>query len=408
MRAINFLIISAFLSLSTQAQEIIFDQFTMGAGYENMIYYNVADGVVGEATMASWDLSFDVRPMGSSVRINCGMGHLLYFYGELDQWETASIEGWELPEPLRNDQTNWSNGAFNQGSDPTDDFDLGWGIYDFVTHIVSSDKMYVLLLPSGVYKKIAILSLNSGVYTFKYANMDGTDEHEVQITKNDFSGKLHAFYNIENNEILDLEPTSDWDFLATRYVDDLGGEFYYGVTGILTRDDVASYQVDNLLDPFTDGEYNSELLSDSLNGIGHDWKTFTMGSGFSLDEDRCYFVYDNAGVAWRIVFTLFDGSATGNVELGKVFVQPSDIDVITESLSFNLYPNPISNNSHITISDAKAGSLMRIVNATGSLVYEDVLNSSKELIEVSHLEPGIYLVECTNGTQSFVEKLVIQ
>ena len=91
-----------------------------------------------------------------------------------------------------------------------------------------------------------------------------------------------------------------------------------------------------------------------------------------------------------------------------MFVQPSEIDVITESLSFNLYPNPISNTSHITISAAKEGSLRRIVNATGSLVYEDILNSSKELIEVSHLEPGIYLVECTNGTQSFVEKLVIQ
>ena len=269
------LVVAAFsFSLCLNAQDVVYDQLSMGQGYENMLFYSLDNGLVGEAPMAGWDLSFDIRPMGSTVNINCGMGHTLYPFGAIEEWDNASVEGWEPTEPYRNDHTSWSQGAFNQGNDPSDSFDLGWGIYDMVTHTVNTDRMYVLALPSGEYKKIAILSLVSGVYTFKYANMDGSEETQSTIDKSNYPGKLCVYYNLQNHETLDYEPAGAWDFIAMRYLDNIGDGVYYGVTGVLVNSGVSTQQKDGLFDPFSDGSYDSELLSDSTNAIGHDWKAY--------------------------------------------------------------------------------------------------------------------------------------
>ena len=119
----------------------------------------------------------------------------------------------------------------------------------------------------------------SGVYTFKYADINGENEYEIEIAKNDFSGKLQAYFNLSSNQILDYEPEASWDFLFTRYVEDLGDEYYYGVTGVLNRHTIGSYQADNLFNPFVDQTYDENLLNDSVNCIGYDWKEYSMGSG---------------------------------------------------------------------------------------------------------------------------------
>ena len=139
------------------SQDIIYDNVSMGSGYENMLFYSLENGLVAEAPMNGWDISFDVRSMGSSIRINGGMGHYLYYYGTLDQWETVSIDNLDMSNQLRNDHTSWSLGAFTQVSDPDNEFDLGWGVYDIITHIVTGEKVFILMLPNGEYKKIAII-----------------------------------------------------------------------------------------------------------------------------------------------------------------------------------------------------------------------------------------------------------
>ncbi len=325
-----FITVLAFLnSFFSLAQEIIYDNFSVGQNFENMVYYSLQDGEVSQSPGNIWDISFDMRLTDLSVRINCGTGLSLYYYGPIEEWGNVSFEELDVSNQLRNDPTSWSSGAFSQAINTDNLLDVGWGEYDLVTHIVTGDKVFVLVLPSGVYKKIAILSLDDGIYSFKYANLDGTDEYQVQIDKADYYGKLHVFYDIENNQVLDLEPESEWDFIATRYIDVIDGEFFYTVTGILTRNDVTSYQEDNLTDPFMDGIYDSSMLNDSINSIGYDWKLYTMGGYFVVDE-RCYFINDNLGNTWRVVFTSFDGSTTGNIQIGKLNINNIMINCIND------------------------------------------------------------------------------
>ena len=407
------LIIGAFcafvMNTGLNSQEIIYDQISMGAGYANMLFYSLEDGLVGESPMDGWDLSFDVRPMGSTANINCGMGHTLYPYGPIEDWDNASVENWEIPAPYRNDHSSWSMGAFNQGNDSTDPFDLGWGIYDIVTHVVTTDQMYILLLPSGAYKKVAILSLASGVYTFKHANMDGSEEFEVEINKDDFDGKLHAYYNIENHEILDYEPDSNWDLLAMRYLGDIGDGVLYGVTGILLNSGVLTQQMDGLEDPFVDGEYDEALFTDDINSIGSDWKSYSMTSGYSVVEDRCYAVSDFSGNIWRVVFTSFDGSSTGNMEIGKLPVTPASSVETAQSFSLNFYPNPVvaNGNLRVELPDACGGEL-RVLSLTGATVKTLTITASRATIDLSGIGAGLYLMEYRMGTQLAMERLLIQ
>ena len=52
----------------------------------------------------------------------------------------------------------------------------------------------------------------------------------------------------------------------------------------------------------------------NITEIGYDWKEFNMGTyQWMLDEDRMYFAKDKNEEVYKIVFTGFEGSASGNI-----------------------------------------------------------------------------------------------
>ena len=107
MRYFTLLILLSFYQLF-YSQDIVYDDISMGAGYENMLFYSLENGLVAEAPMDGWDISFDVRSMGSSIRINGGMGHSLYYYGTLDEWDTVALDNLDMSNQLRNKHNSWS------------------------------------------------------------------------------------------------------------------------------------------------------------------------------------------------------------------------------------------------------------------------------------------------------------
>jgi hypothetical protein len=389
------------------AQEVTYDEFTMNPGYENMVFYSMDSGVVGEEIMASWDLAFDVRSMGSSVRINGGQGTVLYNAGDLDEWENIDdtfIDMTAKLSQLRNDNSAWSSGAFSQGGD--DMFDLGWGIYDIVTHVITSDKVFVIALPDGSWKKIAILSLESGTYSFQYANLDGSEFVEDQLTKSDYPDKVLAFYSISNQVELDLEPSAEWDLVFLRYVEEIQSEVFYGVTGALVHPNTGVQMLEGLDDPYADGEMNLDILSYEANSVGYDWKTYA-GGAYSLADDRCYFVQTNSGSQWRLVFTGFEGSTTGNIEIGKIL--NSGVSVAdAETMDWSVYPNPAEGNSRISIqADFHIEDAM-LTNMAGAVVFTDVLNGWNGFIQLNGLSPGMYILSLNTENGIVNHKMLIQ
>ena len=361
-------LLALFLSLHSFSQDVINDTFSMEPGYANMVFYNMSDGVVGTAPLANWHIAFDVAPMGSSIRINGGMGVNLYEYGDADTWDNVDVSSFS-GTALYNDQTSWAAGAFNQNGDGG--FDLGWGDYNVVTHVVTGDKVYVLQNLDGDWFKVQPQSLASGVYTLRSAPVDGGNETVVTVNKDDYEGKNFAYYTLGAAAAEDLEPNEAWDFMFTRYMEDLGDNYYYGVAGALMSRATSVQQLDGLEDPFVDGEADADAFVTTTNEVGHDWKEYQFGAGYTLASDRCYIVNSVSGEQWRMVFTGFGGTTDGVVELGKVLETSTPSSVFENtSETAKLYPNPAITGQPIQFEWAGVDQMyIQIVDAMGRTVH---------------------------------------
>lgn len=285
-------------------------------------------------------------------------------------------------------------------------FDLGWGIYDIVTHVITSDKVFVIALPDGSWKKIAILSLESGTYSFQYANLDGSEFVEDQLMKSDYPDKVLAFYSISNQMELDLEPIEEWDLVFLRYVEQIQPEVFYGVTGALVHPNTGIQMLEGLNDPFIDGEMNFDMLSYEANAVGYDWKSYA-GGAYSLADDRCYFVQTNAGSQWRLVFAGFEGSATGNIEIGKVLnsgVSVADI----EPMNWDVFPNPVHGSSELYVQADFHIDNATLTNMAGVAVCCEALKGWNGSIQLMGLSPGMYILSLDTEKGVVNQRILIQ
>ena len=397
---------SAFLmQFATQAQ-VINDQVSMGPGNANMIFYSLENGEISQFDQASWDIAFDVAPMGSTALINTGLGSELYHYGSMAEWDLVDTAAIDTLTLYLNDHTAWANGAFSQGGDGM--FQIGWGTYDVITHVVTGDNVYIQKLTDGSYKKVALMSLEGGAYEFKYANIDGSNENTILVDKADYEGKNFAFMNLATEEMHDIEPL-EWDMVFMNYIVDFGGGFTYPVTGCLTNRGVTTQQSDELLDPLYDDALDTLAMSEDANIIGYDWKSYDMDAGeYVLETERCYFLTSANGAIYRVVFTGYGGSANGDIDMSIVLEVASDISVAEISNDFNIYPNPVTNGNLNIASTINGAANVTIYNAAGQVVVSEMVQSNFNKVDVNGLPSGFYSVVLRSDAVRMQKALIIE
>jgi hypothetical protein len=413
---ISFVILSGVILVkSGSAQSIIYDEVTMSPGNTDMVFYALENGAVSSVVQSSWDLAFAVTPMGSTIRINGGNGCELFLYGGLETWDSVDTSMIETLPKLYNDQSDWGVGAYSQGGDGV--FDIGWGLYNIVTHIVTGDKVFILKLSDGTLKKTKIVSLEAGEFKYVYANIDGSDSQELSVVQSDYTDKNFVYFNFESEMLMDLEPVNtSWDMVFLKYIADVGGGFYYPVTGCLSNNSVSVQKAEGLFDPFYESDFSSELMSDLADAIGYDWKEYDMDLGaYNVSDDRCYFVSDENGMTWRVVFTAFEGSATGIIELGKILEEAPLNDVSYFNSTdiqdgFALYPNPTSSGNVSLVINSNSTATITLYNAMGSIASTPLqVNGERTVnLQVNDLSQGVYLVEVRSSEVSYFKQLVIE
>ncbi len=72
----------------------------------------------------------------------------------------------------------------------------------------------------------------------------------------------------------------------------------------------------------------------------------------------------------------------------------------------DIYPNPVRNKSFVIESDATMN-LIEISDLTGRIVYRENVNTSRQLISVIELKPGIYIINATTSRGRISAKLQI-
>lgn len=389
------------LAISTATAQVD-DVVITGEGYANQVWYSMENGEVGSAPLNNWDLAFEISGFTSSIRANTQKGLLVYQAPfATEEWDdlTELNASWPL---LYNDITSWNRGALNLH--PTSDFDIGWGIYNPITHFVTGDSLYIVQLADGGIKKLRVDVLASGVYTFTYANLDGSGELQKQLVKDDYTGKNFGYFSFETGEVLDREPlTEEWDITFTRYSGLIQGQMYrfsgiqhnYGIRVA----EVANTPVDEA-DPWSIG-FESEI-----DIIGDDWKAFT--GAWSIVPDLSYFIEAQNGNVYQIVFSDFGGTSTGVYEFSVDLYSALSI-ASGESMQFSAFPNPLNAGSQLTLEgNFDPNMRLEVFSADGKMVSEQLLqNQNQVLLNTAGYDPGIYLIRIVSVNETFTQKVII-
>lgn len=301
--------------------QTVTETVSMGANYADDVFYSLSDGIVATEARDNWDIAFGTEARSSSIITNAAGGVELYVYPTDGTWtwgdpvDTTGISGWN---PLWNSQETWEDGAFSRNA--TGHPNYGWGEYDAVTHDVIGVTLYVIKLSDGSYKQIFIDQKHSvdNIYDFRFANLDGTGEQLVHLDLSMYTDKNFLYYSLVNNQEVDREPlSSSWDLLFTRYYSE---DIYYFVTGVLSNINTQVAEVTGV-DPES-AVFNEGDLSDNISTIGYDWKSFDMSTfSYNVVDSLTYFVKTPAEKVYKVVFTGFEGSSTGNITLEKTEVQ---------------------------------------------------------------------------------------
>ena len=413
-----FSMVLATMALSAQVET----EIVTGAGYPDEVYYSLEDGIVSTLARDTWDLGFTTSNFSISILANTASEVEVYTYPDGDTADWANLDTTGMVwTPLYNSIETLDEGAFSYNS--TGHPDYGWGTYNMTTHNITGDSLYVIKTVGGVFKKLAILKRMSmaNTWTFKFANLDGTEEQTVELNSGDYTDKAFVYYSIDNMEILDREPAkTSWDLLFSRYYD---YTIPYMVSGVLTNElHVMAQEVkEEGLDQGTFVEFEDSSFTSVISVIGSDWKSFNMGEMmYELDSTVVFFLKKYAetesngmkaagtdSTYYKIYFTGFDMS-TGLY----TFIQEKLSAVSTGNPGmiqiFQVYPNPASEYVNVVF-DYTGDTEIQIIDMTGRTVHSIVHHAggfTNLSLDIARLKPGLFFLKVNNGNETGVVRFI--
>ncbi len=412
--------------ISVSAQQA--DSIEMGAGYGNDVFYSLTTGEVKKVTNNTWDLAFRTGFRSDAIFINSISSSIaprstkLYLYpkGDKSAWGTFDTSGMSNWVEYQNTDSSWEFGAFNRAAGAFPDF--SWGVYNPVTKIVEGDSLYLLEITQGTnkfYKKIHIIDKNFGVWHFRYADVDGSNEVNDSIVASNANAKNLDYYSILTSAKLDREPDSTkyWDIVFKRYHELLAPNFdtYYPITGVWANKDIKVAQVEK--QSVTNFDYTTLAATDykeEANTIGADWKFFDMNVfQWKLRDSVAYYFKGQNGATWRLYFTGFGGQANGKAIFNKTQLSPGlSVNPVAPVTSFGIYPNPASSTLEVAFEnrDNSVKNTLRIYNVAGQVVAEQNLDATPgfhaKAVDISSLKNGVYIVNLENGGHILTQKLI--
>ena len=424
MKKLSFLFCSLLAGLFTaQAQEYL--EVSFGTSYSNMAFFSLDDGETTTMANTSWDLAFVTAPGGAGIHLNEAAKSVMAGpIPELRLWLaptddfTATIDPADLTDSLYNTEISWEDGAFNSVKDPGTPDDYGWGLYDSGSGVIEGNRVFALQLRDGAWKKLQILALIDGVYTLKYADLDGANEVTGDIDKADYADTPLVLFSFTTGQA--FAAPANWDLLFTRYRDALstGDEtVQYPVTGVLNAPglEVAEARDINPLDvdylPYLDS------LETELDVIGQDWKYFDLTNFvWVIDLTRAYFIKLPDEHLWQVFFLDFEGSGTGVTLLGKTDLGSlSSIDDPESNFSSaGLFPNPAQGQFTVSFSlkNRQERLPLTLLDQLGRIVWRTEIVGQSGLnvlqVPIGNLPTGLYRLVLGQGRDRWASPVVVE
>lgn len=405
-----FSIFSFLLVQSTFSQETTVN-LSLDASYASQVYYKLNTKTQTSVAANSWDLAFfRASNFDHGIRVNDGIGiEVFEATNQATAWNTIDITNEAAWSTLYNSDTDRINGAFMQGSAT-----YGWGEYNTTTHHITGTIIYVLKYTDGSYKKFICEDFYGG-YTIKYASWDGSDWSEDKsavISNSNNSNTTYNYFSLQNDNEVIVEPVAtDWDFVFTKYFTDVSTS-KYNVTGVLSSDNITVATA-------TGDATNSLSYSEEINTIGYNWKSLNFTTlTYEVDSNLKFYVKDKDEKIYKLYFTEFEGSSTGNLAFNfEDVTETLNIEEVGERITFGIYPNPVNFDKKINIvfdinKVNENENKIEIYNVSGQKVLATSITNSlgfyNKEINLSSLNSGIYMLKFTSGNYQKTKKIVIQ
>lgn len=389
---------------------------SMGNGYSKETYFKFSNGDIKSYDRDVWDIGFlRVSNYAYGIRLNEGNGLKVYeASNNISDWDNIDLSA-ENGTALHNNPKNWGQGAFDRGS-----ASQGWGVYNGSDHHIYGTVIFLIKKSSTYYK--FMVEKYFGAYHIKYAKWNGSSweaDQKAVIPNSTNNGHMLNFFNLESKSIVEASPAmANWDLLFNRYSDliqtNSGESVPYTVSGVLHNPYAKTAQVEEE----TAGNWaNTDNLtfSGEINIIGHDWKKLNSSYQYEIVPKRVYYVKAANKKIYRMYFTEFGGSSTGNITFTYEPQDMSTLD-IEGNVKFAVYPNPVTNKEVTIVYDnAKSIServLVEIYNFAGQKVHETSLNNSTGLfqknIKLNNLKAGNYILRFTQGNIVKTKQLIVK
>ncbi|MBP6234964.1 MAG: T9SS type A sorting domain-containing protein [Saprospiraceae bacterium] len=406
-----------------------FQEISTGAGYNKQSFIKLNDGSQKQVNNDAWDLAFTAfgfqdagifinESSGSSMGQNLPLTEL--YYALTDDFGAAiDLEAIKDYKYL-NSEASWNFGAFNEVRDTLNPYDFGWGVYQPASNRVIGNKVYVLKLRNGEYRKIKIESLTGTTYTFRYAKLDGSGEVTKTLNKlTDNKGQKLIFFSFTTNETVDVLPSGGFDLMYCRYISiakDPNGTIVqqYNVTGVLTGPGILTAEADGVNPKTVTYVDYTDKLSTQTDIIGYDWKTLT-GISWVLDQDKVFFVKTTDNHMWRLHFIDFEGSSTGTAVMEKTDLGLFSSSTDLVGVQTGIFPNPVDDQLILSLDiteDSGSDINIDITNVNGQVMVNRVVKNQQGLkvfeISTGDWNKGTYFVRISNSSKQFVSKKIVR
>ncbi len=264
--------------------------------YRYQIFYKLnGNEVVAKNLKTAWDIGFESSEEGWHIVLNTSKAML-----------ASSTEETNFSTIINTKDLTWKFDVSNGNLDSTA---IGDRRNQKTVYVI--DLGYNLEGVKMGFKKVIFESYDNSHYTFKFADLDGTNEMSFRLTKN--PSKNFTCFSFETQSIIEAEADKDsWDICFTQYqhlfYNDQDIAFPYLVTGVLLNPNHTKATLDTLIgfESFTYEDVDKVSLSTNLSVIGYDWKTYDYdASSFTINTKQNYIIKDGYGFYHKLHFIDF-------------------------------------------------------------------------------------------------------
>ena len=273
--------------------DVITTSVFMQSDYRNQLYFDLeTNKMVKQNHKTDWDLGFETSVTGNKIVLNTSK---LMYAANTQQNNFASVV-----------DTVGLNFMWDAASGNLDSTAIGnWT----TNNIYVIDRGFDQLGTHQGFSKIEFLSVNSTEYAVHFANLDGTNDVTMNITKD-------ANYNLSflslNGNLANIEPPNEnWDLAFTQYTYIFYDETPitpYLVTGCLSnRNKVEVAKVfDKDFADITLSDINNYTFSTDIDVIGYSWKEYDFNtSSYIIYYSKNYIIKSTEGKYYKIHFIDF-------------------------------------------------------------------------------------------------------